>query len=53
MLEAAVFLFTGGFRSPTVVPVEALKPDIKRDWSLLFTGLLLLAVSFLLAYPFW
>ncbi len=50
LLEAAVLLFTGGFRKPWIVPA-GLQPDLRRDWSLIITGLILLASSFVLAYP--
>lgn len=50
LLEAAVLLFTGGFRKPSIV-TPGLEPTSRRDWSLIMTGLFLLALSFLLAYP--
>jgi len=51
LLEAAVLLSTGAFKPRTILPVESLKPDVKRDWSLILTGLFVLALSFVLAYP--
>ena len=50
LLEAAFLLFTGGFRQPQIV-TPGLAPTSHRDWSLIVTGLFLLALSFLLAYP--
>jgi hypothetical protein len=50
LLEAAVLLFTGGFRKPQIV-TSGLSPTSRRDWSLILTGLILLVLSFLLAYP--
>jgi hypothetical protein len=50
LLEAAVLLFTGGFRKPESV-TPGLEPTLQRDWSLIITGLVVLALSFLLAYP--
>ncbi len=50
LLEAGVLLFTGGFRKPTIV-IPGLAPTSQREWSLIMTGLFVLVLSFLLAYP--
>ncbi len=50
LLEAAALLFTGGFKVRTVLPVKALEPEIKRDWSLIVGGIVLLASSFASGY---
>jgi hypothetical protein len=54
LVEAAGFLFTGGFRKPAPLTptIRAFNPEFSNvDWSLVLTGIMLLASSFILAYP--
>jgi hypothetical protein len=51
LLEATPFLYAGYFKPRSIIPVEALKPQVTAEWSLITTGLILLAASFAFAYP--
>jgi hypothetical protein len=56
LLEAAPFLYTSFFKplrrqASLLIPVDAVRPQPIVDWSLIATGLILLAASFALAYP--